>query len=263
MSKLRVRGIELAYDDQGTGPAIILLHGYPFNRSMWREQVAELNKSYRLITPDLRGHGESEVAPASIEEMARDVEALMTALELPDATLGGLSMGGYVALAFCRLFPLRVRELVLADTRASADTEQIKQTRAQQRKRILADGMSVIADDLLAKLFAPSMLIEQPQVVARVRQMILQTSPEGAAAALAAMAEREDQTPFLSHILAPTLILCGSQDTINPVEDSKLMQREIKGSRLELIEDAGHVSNLEQPAHFNRVLKQFLDQQTR
>ncbi len=263
MSKLRVRGIELAYDDQGTGPAVILLHGYPFNRSMWREQVAELNKSYRLITPDLRGHGESEVAAASIEEMARDVEALMTALELPSAALGGLSMGGYVALAFCRLFPLRVRELVLADTRASADTEQIKKTRALQRERILAHGMSVIAADLLAKLFAPSTLTEQPQVVARVQQMIVQTNPEGAAAALAAMAEREDQTPFLSHILAPTLILCGSQDTITPVEDSKLMQREIKGSRLELIEDAGHVSNLEQPVLFNRVLKQFLDQQTR
>jgi 3-oxoadipate enol-lactonase len=124
MSKARVNGIEIAYDDTGSGPALVLLHGYPFNRSLWRDQVELLSQSHRVITPDLRGHGESEVAPATMEGMARDIESLMQILEISPAVIGGLSMGGYVTLAFYRLFPQRVRGLVLADTRASADTAE-------------------------------------------------------------------------------------------------------------------------------------------
>jgi pimeloyl-ACP methyl ester carboxylesterase len=261
MPLARVRGIELAYDDQGTGRAVVLLHGYPFNRSMWRPQIVELKGFCRVIAPDLRGHGESQVAPATIEAMARDVEALMTALEIPNATIGGLSMGGYVALAFYRLFPLRVRELVLADTRASVDTEEGKQARAKQKERALRKGMNGIADDLLAKLFAPSTLAKHPEVVEQVRGMIIRTNPEGAAAALTAMAERDDQTTFLSRILCPTLIICGRNDTITPLQDSELIQREIAGAKLVVIEDAGHVSNLDQPEQFNRALLEFLQQQ--
>jgi 3-oxoadipate enol-lactonase len=258
MSKVRVRGIELAYDDEGNGQAVVLLHGYPFNRSMWRPQINELKGSCRVIAPDLRGHGESDLAPATIEAMARDVEALMTALEIPNATIGGLSMGGYVVLTFCRLFPLRVRGLVLANTRASSDTEQAKQSRVQQKDRALREGMEGIADDLLAKLFAPTTPADQPGMVEGVRQMMLQTKPEGAAAALSAMAERDDQTTFLSRILSPTLIICGRQDTITPLADSELMHREIDGSRLVVIEGAGHLSNLEQPVQFNLAVLDFL-----
>src|SRR6267142_596505 len=122
MSKTRVNDIEIAYDDEGSGPPVVLLHGYPFNRSMWHDQTQALRNSHRVIVPDLRGHGDSEVAPATIETMARDVGALMTSLGIGEVTIGGLSMGGYIALAFYRLFPERVRALVLADTRASADT---------------------------------------------------------------------------------------------------------------------------------------------
>ncbi|HLE63582.1 MAG TPA: alpha/beta fold hydrolase [Pyrinomonadaceae bacterium] len=257
----RVRGIELAYDDEGTGRGVVLLHGYPFNRSMWRRQIVELKGFCRVITPDLRGHGESQVAPSTIETMARDVEALMTALEIPNATIGGLSMGGYVALAFYRLFPLRVRELVLADTRASVDTEEGKQDRSKQKERALREGMNGIADDLLAKLFAPSTPAKHPEVVEQVRGMVVHTNPEGAAAALTAMAERDDQTTFLSRIVCSTLIICGRHDTITPLLDSELMQREIAGSKLVVIEEAGHVSNLEQPEQFNRALVGFLQQQ--
>jgi pimeloyl-ACP methyl ester carboxylesterase len=261
MTIARVRGIELAYDDEGTGRAVVLLHGYPFNRSMWRQQLVELKGFRRVIAPDLRGHGESQVAPATIEAMSRDVEALMTALEIPNATIGGLSMGGYVALAFYRLFPLRVRRLVLAGTRASADTEQGKQAREKQKERALQEGMNGIADDLLAKLFAPATLVKHTDVIQRVRQMIIQTNPEGAAAALTAMAERDDQTTLLSRIVSPTLIICGRHDTITPLQDSEMMQREIAGSKLVVIEDAGHVSNLEQPEQFNRALLEFLQKQ--
>ena len=123
MSVTYLRGIEMAYDDVGSGPAVVLLHGYPFNRSMWREQVEALSASHRVITPDLRGHGETSVGrePATMEAMGRDVAALLDELEIKRIVLGGLSMGGYVAFAFYRHFGLRVRALILADTRPQSD----------------------------------------------------------------------------------------------------------------------------------------------
>ena len=255
MTKVRVREIGIAYNDKGSGPVIVLLHGYPFNRSMWREQIDALENSHRVIAPDLRGHGESDVAPASIDEMARDVASLMTTLEITRATIGGLSMGGYVALSFHRLFPERVKALILADTRASADSEEGKQTRAKQAERALREGMEGIANDMLPKLLRTD---TSPEVLDRVRQMIVQTKPEGAVAALHAMATRDDQTSFLSQITKPALILVGRNDVITPLKDSEVMHREIKSSQLEIIEDAGHVSNLEQPDKFNKALEGFL-----
>jgi pimeloyl-ACP methyl ester carboxylesterase len=260
MSKARVRGIEMAYDVEGTGQPVVLLHGYPFNRSMWREQRAALSANYRVITPDLRGMGETEATsePAPMIEMARDVAALLDHLQIDRAAVGGLSMGGYVALAFVRRFPLRVRSLVLADTRPQADTDEARQAREEQARRILEDGMSAIADDFLKKVLAPETFEERPDAVARVREMILSTKPEGAAAALRGMAERSDQTHFLPNILAPTLILVGSQDKLTPPADAELLHREIRGSRLEIIEGAAHVSNIERPAEFNHALTAFL-----
>ncbi len=258
MSKTRVHDIEIAYDDEGAGPPVVLLHGYPFNRSMWADQTQALRNSQRVIVPDLRGHGESEVAAATIEAMARDIGALMTSIGISEAAICGLSMGGYIALAFYRLFPERVRALVLADTRASADTDEVKQNRKKQAERALREGMEGIANDLLPKLLRPQTLEKRAEIVDRVRQMMVETKPEGAAAALKAMGERDDQMALLSRIVAPTLILVGRDDVITPIKDSELMHREIQGSRLEVIEGAGHVSNIEQPEHFNRALLNFL-----
>jgi pimeloyl-ACP methyl ester carboxylesterase len=260
MSKTRVRGIEMAYDVEGAGPPVVLLHGYPFNRSMWREQVEALRESYRVITPDLRGLGETEATeePATMIEMARDLDALLDHLEIKRAVVGGLSMGGYVAFAFVRRFPLRVRALLLADTRAQADTDEACTSREEQARKILAEGMSAISDDFLKKVLAPETIAERPEMVARVREMILSTKPEGAAAALRGMAARSDQTYFLPNILAPTLILVGSADKLAPPSDAELMHKEIRGSRLEIIEGAAHVSNIERPAEFNRALIGFL-----
>jgi pimeloyl-ACP methyl ester carboxylesterase len=263
MSSVRVRGIEMAYDDTGSGPPVVLLHGYPFNRSMWREQAEALSASYRVITPDLRGHGETTATaadePATMDEMARDVAALMDELNIHRAVVGGLSMGGYVTLAFYRRFPLRVRALVLADTRPQADTEEARRTREQQARKALKEGMDAIAEVSLPKALAPATIKERPKVVARVREMIRKTRPEGAAAALRGMAARIDQTEFLPSIFAPTLIIVGSLDELTPVKDAELMRREIRGSRLEVIDGAAHVSNIENPAQFNRALKSFLD----
>ncbi len=258
MSKTRVHDIEIAYEDEGSGPPVVLLHGYPFNRSMWDDQTQALRNSQRVIVPDLRGHGESEVAEATIEAMARDIGGLMTSIGISEAAIGGLSMGGYVALAFYRLYPERVRALVLADTRASADTDEVKQNRRKQAERALSEGMEGIANDLLPKLLSPHTLEKRAEIVDRVRQMMVETKPEGAAAALKAMGERNDQTDLLSRIVAPTLILVGRDDVITPVKDSESMHRVIEGSHLEVIEGAGHVSNVEQPEQFNRVLLNFL-----
>ncbi len=260
MSVARVRGIELAYDVVGEGQPVLLLHGFPFNRSMWRGQAEFLSASYQVITPDLRGHGETTVTEtATMDEMASDVAALLDELKIERAVIGGLSMGGYVTLAFYKKFPQRVRALVLADTRPQADTKEAQQAREQQALKALKEGMSPIAETMLPKVLAPETLDEQPEVVARVREMMLSTKPQGTAAALRGMAAREDHTKLLPQINVPALIIVGSRDAITPPGDSEAMQREIRGSRLEIIEGAGHVSNLERPAEFNRALGNFLD----
>jgi pimeloyl-ACP methyl ester carboxylesterase len=262
MKGVRVREIEMAYDDEGSGPAILLLHGYPFNRSMWKEQTAALSEKYRVIAPDLRGLGETAVtggpAAATMSDMARDVAALLDELGIERVTLGGLSMGGYVTLAFYRRFPLRVRALILADTKAQGDTEDARHNRESQAEKVMTDGMESIADDFLKKVLTNATLSEKPEVVAHVREMILKTDPRGAAAALRGMAARHDQTDFLEEIIAPTLILVGSEDNLTPPADAELMRREIRGSRLEILQGASHLSNLEQPHEFNRALLDFL-----
>ena len=260
MAVLSVRGIEMAYEEAGSGVPVVLLHGFPFNRTLWREQIEVLKDSHRVVAPDLRGHGETSVAtePATMEEMARDVAALLDELRIDRPVLGGLSMGGYVALAFHRLFPRRVRALLLADTRAQADTEEVKRTREETALRALAEGMAPLADVMMPKLFAHTTHMKHPEAVERVREMILATKPEGAAAALRGMAERRDQTTYLANILQPTLIVVGSEDQVTPPADAELMRREIRGSRLEVFDGAGHVSNIERPEEFNRALVSFL-----
>ena len=260
MTITRIDDIQMAYTDSGMGKPLVLLHGYPFNRSLWNEQVAALSNSYRVIAPDLRGFGETDASPgpATMNRMAQDVAQLLDHLEIPRAAIGGLSMGGYVVLAFYKQFPSRVRALVLADTRAQADTEEAKQTRAQQAEKALSEGMAGIADAMLPKLLTPETVSKRPEIVKRVRGMMLKTKPEGAAAALTGMAERDDQTELLSSISAPSLILVGAEDAITPVADSQKMHRAIAGSRLVVLENAGHVSNLERTEQFNQALTEFL-----
>ena len=260
MASLRINDIEIAYTDSGIGRPVVLIHGYPFNRSLWNEQIAALSSSYRVIAPDLRGFGESESAPgtATMNVMAQDVALLLNHLGIARAAIGGLSMGGYVALAFYKQLPSRVRTLVLADTRAEADTEEGKQTRAQQAEKALNEGMAGIADAMLPKLLTPETVSKRPEVVKSVRDMMLKTKPEGAAAALHGMAERDDQTALLAKITVPALVMVGAEDAITPVADSEKMHAAIPGSRLVVIENAGHVSNLERSEQFNDALLSFL-----
>ena len=261
MSVANIRDLRMSYDVTGDGPAVVLLHGYPLNRSMWGEQIAALRDGYRVVAPDLRGHGETEATeePATMEEMAADVAALMDELGINSAVIGGLSMGGYVALAFARRFPERVRALVLADTRPQADTEDVKGKREEQAQTALREGMNPIADTMLPKLFPPAALRENVGAVERVRRMILTTKPQGAASASRGMASRADQTQFLPKINAPTLVIVGGEDTVTPPADAELMRREIPDARLETIEGAGHLPNIERPIEFSHALRHFLN----
>ncbi len=260
MPRTRINNIELAYDDTGNGPAVVLIHGFPFNRSMWTEQIDALAGHHRVVSVDLRGHGETEASSgaATMKQMAQDVATLMDVLDIERAVIGGLSMGGYVTLAFYRMFPQRVEKLLLADTRAQADTEEGKATREQQAQKILAEGMASIVDSMLPKLLSPETVSKRPDVVMRLRDMMLGTKPDGAAAALRGMAVRDDHTEWLSQVRVPTLILVGREDPITPPADSEKMRERISGSQLSVIENASHVSNLEQPEQFNRALRDFL-----
>ncbi len=261
MASAHINNLNIAYTDTGIGRPVVLIHGYPFNRSLWTEQVEALSSTCRVIAPDLRGFGESDAAAtATMNEMAQDVAQLMDHLEITQAAIGGLSMGGYVALAFYKQFPSRVRALVLADTRAQADSEEAKQTRAQQAKKALDEGMAGIADSMLPKLLTPETVSKHPEIVKRVRDMMLKTKPEGAAAALRGMAERDDQTDLLPKISVPSLILVGAEDAITPVADSEKMHQAISGAHLVVLENAGHVSNLERTEQFNNALLEFLNE---
>src|SRR5947207_10590441 len=229
-----------SYDDEGDGPAVILLHGYPFNRSMWREQIDFLSADgFRAIAPDLiemsdklqlvadsiehetlrQRQAEAYRTIRTMESMARDVSALMDDLKIDQAVICGLSMGAYVAFEFVHLFPTRVRALVLAGARAQGPDEAEKESRAQQAHRILTENMAFVADAMLPKLLAPCTLAEKPTVVSRVREMILCTDPRGAAAAQRGMAMRRDYPNDLSDIEAQTLIIAGREDAVRNAED--------------------------------------------
>lgn len=260
MSLKSVRGISIGYDEYGSGIPLVLLHGHPFNRSMWNDQIETLRSTYRVIVPDLRGYGETTVVPdkTTMEEFAGDLAALLDALAIDRIILGGLSMGGQIVFEFYRQFPSRVRALLLADTQPQVDTEEVRATRYATAQRVLDQGMQDLAEELLPRLLAPQTIASHPDVVDKVRHMILQTKPEGAAAALRGRAERRDYTPLLREIAVPTLIVVGSEDEFTPISDAELMHREIAGSYLAIIEGAGHMPNMERPGEFNAALRQFL-----
>ncbi len=258
--KLRIGKIELAWEEAGQGAPVVLLHAFPLNRKMWAPQVEALSARCRVITPDFRGHGESSVADedSTMERLAEDVRELLDHLKLERVALGGLSMGGYVAFAFLRRWPEQVAALVLADTRAAADTEEGRKGRYETATLAERDGSGAIAERMLPKLLAPATHERNPEVVTAVREMILQASPAGIARALRGMAARPAAFDLLPRITCPTLVLVGEQDGLTPPADSEAMAKAIPGSKLVKIAEAGHLSNLEQPTAFNNALSQFL-----
>lgn len=258
--KKRIGEIELGWEEAGQGLPLVLLHAFPLNRRMWQAQQQALAVRYRVITPDLRGHGESAVGEedSTMERLAEDVARLLDALGLERVVLGGLSMGGYVAFAFLRRYAARLAGLILADTRAGADTEEGRRGRFETAAVAEKEGSAAIAERLLPKLLAPATHEKKPEVVRAVREMILATSPAGIARALRGMAARPDSSPLLPTINVPTLVLVGEEDMLTPPAEAEAMARSIPGAKLVKIPAAGHLSNLEQPAAFTAAVEEFL-----
>jgi len=256
----RINGLNLAYTDQGQGQPVVFLHAFPQSRAMWAPQAEALSKTHRVVTLDFRGFGESD-APLwhyTLEQFADDVKGLLDHLSIQQAVLVGLSMGGYTLFAFYRKYADRVKGLVLADTRAQPDTEEGRAGRFTMAQTAYAKGASAIADIMLPKLLSPVALQTKPDLVGQVREAIEQTQISGIAGALMAMAERPDSVPLLTQIACPTLVITGELDGPTPPADGKLMAERIPGARLEIIPQAGHLSNLEQPEAFNGALQSFL-----
>ncbi|WP_410673009.1 alpha/beta fold hydrolase [Amycolatopsis sp. cmx-4-68] len=255
--------MNLAHDDLGpkSGPPVLLVHGHPFDRSMWRPQADHLAKSgYRVVAPDLRGYGESKShdTKTGLDVFAQDLVDLADHLELERFVLGGLSMGGQIVMHLVADHPERVTALVLADTFPGLDTPEAKQARLDTADRITAEGMERYVEELLPKMISRHTRATRPDVEAHVRRMMRNAPEEGAAAALRGRAERPDYTPGLSDIDVPTLVVVGSEDEFTPVADAELIHRETKGSTLVVIEGAGHLPNLERETEFDEALSTFL-----
>lgn len=255
----QVNGMTLAFNDQGTGFPLVFLHAFPLNRSMWVDQEKTLSSRFRVVTIDLRGHGESD-APLwhySLDQAADDVCGLLDHLSIRQAILVGLSMGGYLAFAFYRKYAERVNGLILADTRAQADTEDGKRARFEMAQIAYKQGPSAIADIMIPKLLSPATIETRPELVQRVRTMIEGNQVSGIAGDLMAMAERPDSIPFLQQIRCPTQIIVGELDGPTPPADARLMAERIPHACLAVIPGAGHLSNLEQPEVFNEAIRSF------
>lgn len=263
---------------QGT---IVFLHGFPFDGSMWEPQLAGLPTGWRGLAPDLRGFGGSELggmdgdspsrarlggrvalpheAVLTMSRLADDVAELIEREDSAPAVVCGLSMGGYVALSLWRRRPDLLRALVLADTRAEADTDEGREDRSRVAHTARTAGTKPIADAMIQTLLAPRTLGERPAVVDRVRSMITGTPSETVIAALAGMAARHDASADLAALDIPVLVLVGEHDALTPPDVARSMAERMPRATLEIIPDAGHVSNLENPGAFNAALAGFLE----
>jgi 3-oxoadipate enol-lactonase len=251
--------ISIGYDDVGTGIPVVLLHAFPHNRTMWAPQLGALLEHCRCIAPDTRGFGESsEYPPYSMERFADDLAELLDFLALDQAVIGGLSMGGYIALAFYRRHRKRVRALILADTRAGADNNDARARRAELITLAEEQGPDAVADKQLVGLLGPATRQGNPDLVEGVRQALTDAQVPGIRGALEAMMARQDSTPLLAQIDVPTLVIVGEDDALTPVKEARALHSGIRGSRLEVIPGAGHLSNLERPAAFTHLLSEFI-----
>lgn len=254
----------LTYDDQGSGPAVILLHGFPLCRVMWQPQVKALSTAgYRVIAPDLRGFGRSALplGPVTMDGYADDVIALMNEMGLGRAVVVGMSMGGYVLFNLLERYPKRLAGAVFALTRAAADDEAGKLRRSALAKAVAEGQPQVVVDAFREILFAPQTPASEPELVARVGKWMEATAPEGLIGGLLAMRERRDATALLSKIskiAVPSLVIGAELDRAVPVEHSRAIAAGIPGAYLSVLPGVGHMANLEAPDAFNGPLLRFL-----
>ncbi len=253
--------VSLNYAEQGRGVPVVLLHGYPLSSAIWREQLQSLSDQFRIITPDLRGHGKSH-APDEVYEMdlmARDVLALLDSLSIQKAVIMGHSMGGYVTLAAWKMQPARFLGLGMIASRSGADSEEARQNRLKMAERVAKEGSSVVAESMIPILFAPGLPADDP-IIEQTRTIILNTKSVGIIGALKGMAARPDYSPMLPNLDIPVLILAGDKDQVIPPQRSEAMAAAIASSTLVTVENAGHMPMLEQPHATTMAIRNFLSE---
>jgi pimeloyl-ACP methyl ester carboxylesterase len=245
--------LKIAYSDRGAGPALVLLHGFPLDSSIWDETSEYLEQHFRVITPDLRGFGRTASdQPFTIESLADDVHDFLKQLHVTAYFLGGLSMGGYIAQAFAKKYPADLRTLALINTKSAADTVEQKQGRQQMIELVRESGSRAIADQMFPKMIAASST--NSPAAKKLRSIMESCPPLTIEHALAAMRDREDYTPLLSTFAKPILIIVGDQDAIASPAIARAMHTAAPQSRLAIIPSAGHMSPLEQPRAFADAL---------
>jgi pimeloyl-ACP methyl ester carboxylesterase len=245
----------------GSGQPLILVHGFPFSGRMWRAQLQSLSAHARVIIPDLPGFGKTAAAPAanSVDAYAQACFDLLDNLGISEpVAFGGLSMGGYISLAAARLYPQRLRSLLLLSTRAGADSTEGKAGRDGTIAKVRENGPSVVAEGMYPKLLAPATYNDKPEVARELKSVMEDASTEGVIGALTAMRDRPDSTPLLKEIKVPALVVHGKEDAVIPPSEAEAMAAAIPGSKLHLVAGSGHLPPMEQPAEFDRLVAEFL-----
>lgn len=252
--------------DRGRGEALVLLHGFPLDHTMWRFQTEALSHHYRVIAPDLRGFGQSSIEPIAAKtgvplgDYADDVVAMLDEKEIVGpVTFVGFSMGGYILWQLYQRHRDRVRAMVMCDTRAAADTPQTQETRFKMAESVEGWGSAHVAHLMTSKLFGPTTMTGSSKLVEEIVSVIGRTDPVAIAAAQRGMAHRDDSTPLLPTINVPVLYLVGVDDVISTREEMKSMAEATPNSKFVEIPDAGHMSPMENPAAVNRAIEEFVE----
>ncbi len=259
--RIELQDANIFVEDQGSGMPLLLIHGFPLNLEMWRPQIDEISTIARVIALDLRGHGQSPptAGPYTMDLLADDCAGVLEALKVEQrVAVCGLSMGGYISFALLRRHSDMIGGLILAATRASADSDEGKTNRDKSIHEVEKYGTQSVIEAMLPILMAPQTYNKHPELVSQVSAIMEATSPLGMISALQAMKTRPDSTPTLAQIEVPTLIIHGAEDQIIPLSESQAMHTAIPNSQLEIIPDAGHLPNLEQSQQFNKIIKSFL-----
>ena len=252
---------QIFYTVVGDGPPVVLLHPFPANHKFWLPTTEPLAGRYRLILPDLRGHGQSGsgAGPATMEKHAADLLRLTDACGIARAVFAGVSIGGYVLFEFWRRHRERVAALILCDTRAGADSDEARANRLKAADDVEKQGPAPFIDSTIPKLLGETTRTTRPDLVDRARRMMLEMPAAGIAAVQRGMAARPDSVADLKSINVPTLVMVGAEDTATPLTEAELMQRQIAGSRLEVIPRAGHYAVFEQHEVAGKAIRKFLD----
>ena len=247
--------------DEGSGPPLLLVHGFPLDHTMWRHQIEAFKATHRVIAPDLRGFGRSSVTPGEVtmEQFAADLAGILPALgENRPVIFCGLSMGGYIAWQFVEHHRSKLQAIIVCDTKAAPDTPEVRQTRLEAADKLERDGTTFLAESMLPRLFGENLAKNQPPYVEETVAVILRTDPRGCAAAQRGMAERMDYRTRLESIDLPTLVLCGERDAISPPKEMREIAASIPNAKYAEIPGASHMTALEKPELVNAELKTFL-----